>query len=80
MLIGATIAGREKVDVNPTTKLSRAIQGDKGILLIERNYACPESWSRSRDQIRTSGNQPLAPQFKIREEISAAALIRVIKV
>ena len=30
MLIGATIAGREKVEVNPTTKLSRAIQGDKG--------------------------------------------------
>ena len=35
MLIGATIAGREKVEVNPTTKLSCAIQGDKGILLTE---------------------------------------------
>ena len=30
MLIGATIAGREEVEVNPTTKLRRAIQGDKG--------------------------------------------------
>ena len=47
MLIGATIAGREKVEVNPTTKLSRAIQGDKGILLNETNYACPESWLRA---------------------------------
>ena len=41
MLIGATIAGREKVEV------SRAIQGEKGILLTETNHACPESWSRS---------------------------------
>ena len=48
MLIGATIAGREKGEVNPTTKLSRAIQGNKGILLTETNYACPESWSRAR--------------------------------
>ena len=46
MLIGATVAGREKVEVNPTTKRSHAIQGDKGILLTETNYACPESWSR----------------------------------
>ena len=46
MLIGATVAGREKVEVNPTTKHSRAIQGDKGILLTETNNACPESWSR----------------------------------
>ena len=36
MLIGVTIAGCEKVEVNPTTKLSRAIQGDKGILLTEQ--------------------------------------------
>ena len=43
MLIDATVAGREKVEVNPTTKLSRAIQGDKGILLTETNNACPES-------------------------------------
>ena len=36
MLIGATIAGgRENVEDNPTTKLSHAIQGDKGILLTE---------------------------------------------
>ena len=55
MLIDATIAGREKVEVNPTTKLSRAIQGNKGILLTETNYACLES---SRDEMRTSGNQP----------------------
>ena len=48
MVTDATIAGREKVEVNPTTKLSRAIQGDKGILLTETNYACPESWSRAR--------------------------------
>ena len=48
MLIDATIAGRGKVEVNPTTKLSRAIQGDKGILLTETNYAGPESWSCAR--------------------------------
>ena len=48
MLIDATVVGREKVEVNPTTKLSRAIQADKGILLTEANYACPESWSRAR--------------------------------
>ena len=42
MLIGATIAGRKKVEVNPTTKLNRSNQGDKGIL-TESNYACPES-------------------------------------
>ena len=48
MLIDATVAGREKVEVNPTTKLSRAIHGDKGILLTKTNYACPESWSRGR--------------------------------
>ena len=42
MLIGATIAGRKRVEVNPTTKLCSAIQGNKGILLIETNYACPE--------------------------------------
>ena len=49
MLIGATIAGgRENVEVNPTTKLSHAIQGDKGILLTETNNACPESWLHGR--------------------------------
>ena len=48
ILIDATIAGREKVEVNPTTKLSRAIQGDKGILLTDANYEWPESWSRAR--------------------------------
>ena len=45
MLIDATIAVREKVEVNPTTKLSHVIQGDQGILLTETNYSCPESWS-----------------------------------
>ena len=48
MLIDATVAGREKVEVNPTTKLSRAIHSDKGILLTKTNYARPESWSRGR--------------------------------
>ena len=49
MLIDATIAGREKVEVNPNTKLSCAIQGDKGIILLtETNYPCPESWSCAR--------------------------------
>ena len=48
MLIGATIAGREKVEINPATKLSRVIQGDKGILLAETNHTCPESQSRGR--------------------------------
>ena len=59
MLIDATIAGREKVEVNPTTILSRAIQGDKGILLTESNCACSES---SRDLIRTSENPPILSQ------------------
>lgn len=47
-MIGATPAGRKKVEVNPTTKISRAIHSDKGILLTKTNYACPESWSRDR--------------------------------
>ena len=60
MLIGATAAGRKKVGVNPTTKLSRAIHGDKGILLTKTNLRMPrELVARSRDQIRTSGNPPL---------------------
>ena len=41
MVIGATIAGREKVEV------SCAIQGEKGILFTETNHACPEIWLRS---------------------------------
>ena len=44
MLVDATIAGgRENVEDNPTTKLSRAIQCDKGILLTETHHACPET-------------------------------------
>ena len=43
MLIDATIAGSRKSRSQSTTKLSRVIQGDKGILLTETNYACPDS-------------------------------------
>ena len=66
MLIGATVAGREKVEVNPTTKLSRAIQGDKGILLIGTNYACPESWSTRFAQVETSLKRFPKPTFCLR--------------
>ena len=40
MLIVATIAGHEKVEINPATKLSRAIQGDKGIPSLALSTSC----------------------------------------
>ena len=65
-LIGATPGGRKKVEVNPTTKLSRAIHGDKGILLTKTNYACPESWLRGRatkfEQVET--RLKIAPKYE----------------
>ena len=74
MLIDATVAGREKVEVNPTTKLSRAIHGDKGILLTKTNYACPESWSRGRatkfEQVETRLHGSL-----LKHEIAANILL-----
>ncbi len=47
-LIGSAFAGRKKVEVNPTSKISRAIADDRGIFVTETNYACPENWSRDR--------------------------------
>ena len=42
------LAGRKKVEVNPTSKINRAIADDLGIFILETNYACPDDWSRAR--------------------------------
>ena len=36
--IGIALALRKKVEVNPTTKISRAIEDDKGVSIIETNH------------------------------------------